>query len=192
MKQPNEIRQALIDGTVRVVARNGLDKATTKALSTEAGVNEVNIYRMFDGKEDLLVKTFAAVDNELVTEVLSHLPIMDMPALPIEYRCRALFFFVWRYLTGNSEKCRFFVRYYYSPYFEKFSAEEHKKNYSLVLEKFTPAFKEGVDVWVMLVHILDVMLSSAIKVHQQEMPDTEETAERVFNLLYSALEQHLS
>lgn len=94
MKQPDEIRQALIDGTVRVVARNGLDKATTKALTTEAGVNEVNIYRMFNGKDDLLKKTFSALDNELVSEILSRLPIMDVTAMPIEDRCRALFFSV--------------------------------------------------------------------------------------------------
>lgn len=192
MKQPDEIRQALIDGTVRVVARNGLDKATTKALATEAGVNEVNIYRMFNGKDDLLKKTFSALDNELVSEILSRLPIMDVTAMPIEDRCRALFFFVWKYLVGNSEKCLCFIRYYYSPYFEKYSFEEHKANYRIVVEKFAPAFKQGVDVWLMLNHILDAMLSSAVKVFQKEMPDTDESAERVYNLVYSAVEPQLS
>lgn len=192
MKQPDEIRQALIDGTVRVVARNGLDKATTKALTTEAGVNEVNIYRMFNGKDDLLKKTFSALDNELVSEILSRLPIMDVTAMPIEDRCRALFFSVWKHLVGNSEKCLCFIRYYYSPYFEKYSFEEHKENYRIVVEKFTPAFMEGVDVWIMLKHILDAMLSSAVKVFQKEMPDTDESAERVYNLVYSAVEPQLS
>lgn len=192
MKQPEEIRRALIDGTVRVVARNGLDKATTKALATEAGVNEVNIYRMFDGKDDLLRKTFSAVDTELVSELHSHLPIMEVTAIPIGLRCHALFFFVWKYLVGNSEKCLYFVRYYYSPYFEKYSAEEHKQNYITVVEKFAPAFKEGVDVWTMLIHILDIMLSAAVKVFRKEIPDTDEAAERVYNLVYSTVEPHLT
>ena len=33
MKQ-DDLRQALIDGTIHVIAQNGLDKATTKAIST--------------------------------------------------------------------------------------------------------------------------------------------------------------
>lgn len=61
-----------------------------------------------------------------------------------------------------------------------------------MVEKFAPAFKQGVDVWLMLNHILDAMLSSAVKVFQKEMPDTDESAERVYNLVYSAVEPQLS
>ena len=56
MKQ-DDLRQALIDGTIHVIAQNGLDKATTKAISNATGINEVYIYRLFENKEKLFEKT---------------------------------------------------------------------------------------------------------------------------------------
>ena len=38
MKRERNAKQAFIEGTVRVVARDGLDKTTTKAIATEAGL----------------------------------------------------------------------------------------------------------------------------------------------------------
>ena len=74
MKQ-EEIRQRLIDGTIRVIAREGLDKATTKHIASETSVNEVYIYRCFENKEALFAKTFAALDEELVSVSLKHASI---------------------------------------------------------------------------------------------------------------------
>lgn len=39
MKQ-DDLRVALIDGAIHVIAQNGLDKATTKAIGTATGINE--------------------------------------------------------------------------------------------------------------------------------------------------------
>ena len=54
MKRERNAKQAFIEGTVRVVARDGLDKTTTKAIATEAGLSEAYIYRCFESKEALL------------------------------------------------------------------------------------------------------------------------------------------
>lgn len=58
MKKERNARQAFIEGTVRVVARDGLDKTTTKAIATEAGLSEAYIYRCFESKEALLCAAF--------------------------------------------------------------------------------------------------------------------------------------
>lgn len=50
MKRERNAKQAFIEGTVRVVARDGLDKTTTKAIATEAGLSEAYIYRCFVSK----------------------------------------------------------------------------------------------------------------------------------------------
>lgn len=44
MKRERNAKQAFIEGTVRVVARDGLDKTTTKAIATEAGLSEAYIF----------------------------------------------------------------------------------------------------------------------------------------------------
>ncbi len=137
-----------------------LDKTTTKALAIEVGVNEVNIYRIFDDKENLFKKTFTFLDDELISIILKHFPVMDRVSMPIEDCCRALFFFIWKFIVENSDKCMCFIRYHYSPYFQKYSCEEHKAAYRIVVEKFALAFRKGADV----AHILDFMLISAVKV----------------------------
>ena len=48
------MRQVFIDSAVRVVARDGLEKTTTKAIASEAKLNEAYIYKCFSGKDDLL------------------------------------------------------------------------------------------------------------------------------------------
>lgn len=58
MKRERNAKQAFIEGTVRVVARDGLDKTTTKAIATEAGLSEAYIYRCFESKEALLCAAF--------------------------------------------------------------------------------------------------------------------------------------
>ena len=55
MKQ-NEIRSQLIDGTIRVIARDGLDKASAKQIESETGINVVYIYRCFRDKEDMFAQ----------------------------------------------------------------------------------------------------------------------------------------
>lgn len=47
-------RQLLLSAAARVFARDGLEGATTRAISREAGVNEVTLFRQFGSKEHLL------------------------------------------------------------------------------------------------------------------------------------------
>jgi AcrR family transcriptional regulator len=47
-------RQLLLTAASRVFARDGLEGATTRAISREAGVNEVTLFRLFGTKEHLI------------------------------------------------------------------------------------------------------------------------------------------
>jgi AcrR family transcriptional regulator len=47
-------RELLLTAAARVFARDGLEGATTRAISREAGVNEVTLFRNFGTKEHLL------------------------------------------------------------------------------------------------------------------------------------------
>lgn len=189
MKQ-DELRQRLIDGTIHVIAKDGLDKATTKQIGLNTNVNEAYIYRCFKDKEDMFAKTFASLDNELVSKALQHLPVMYMQGLKFEMRSWVYFTSVWRFLLGNSEKCIAFIRYYYSPYFSKYSATEHKQRYLPLVEKFKSAFKDESNVWMILNHILVTMLDFATKVFDNAIPDNDDTTEHVFRLIYLSVKQY--
>ena len=189
MKQ-NDLRQALIDGTIHVVAQNGFDKATTKAISAATGINEVYIYRFFENKEELFEKAFEYLDKQLVDKALLHIDVMYMQEMDYETRCRIYFLAIWRFLVGNKDEILMYVRYYYSPYFRKYSATEHKLRYAPVINKFNDAFKDEADVWMILNHILNVMLDFAVMVHNDEMPKEDNYTEHVFRVIYQSVKQY--
>lgn len=187
---PQDMREKLIARTITVIATEGLDKTTTKAITTGTGINEAYIYRHFSDKKDLLSKAFDKLDEELVAKVMQHLPVMYMQELEYELRCRVFFETVWKFLLGNKEKCLAFVQYYYSLYFTKYSAESHKRRYIPIVEKFKDAFKDEADVWMILNHILNVMLDFAVKVHNGQMPSEDNYSEHVFLVIYRSVEQY--
>ena len=184
------MREKLIARTITVIADEGLDKTTTKAITTGTGINEAYIYRHFSDKTDLLSKTFDKLDDELVAKVMQHLPVMYMQELEYELRCRVFFEAVWKFMLANKEHCLAFIQYYYSPYFTKYSVEAHKKRYVSVVEKFKDAFKDEADVWMILNHILNVMLDFAVKVHNGQMPSEDNYSEHVFLVIYRSVEQY--
>ena len=187
---PQDIRDTLITRTITVIADEGLDKTTTKAITQGTGINESYIYRRFSDKEDLLSKTFDKLDDELMTAVTRCLPIMYVQDIEFEQRCRAFFNNIWAFLLGNKEKCLAFVRYYYSPYFTKYSAESHKKRFLPIVESFSLAFIDEADVWMILNHILNVLLDFAVKVHNGQMPEEDDYSEHVFRVIYRSVEQY--
>lgn len=187
---PQDMREKLIARTISVIATEGLDKTTTKAITTGTGINEAYIYRHFSDKKDLLSKAFDKLDEELVAKVMQHLPVMYMQELEYELRCRVFFEAVWKFLLGNKEKCLAFVQYYYSLYFTKYSAESHKRRYIPIVEKFKDAFKDEADVWMILNHILNVMLDFAVKVHNGQMPSEDNYSEHVFLVIYRSVERY--
>ncbi len=185
-----EFRQRLIDGTIHVIAKDGLDKASAKQIEIQTGINVVYIYRCFKDKEDMFVKTFETLDEELVRKAMQHVPVMYMQDIEYETRCWAFFTFIWKFLLGNQDKCLTFIRYYYSPYFNQYSAESHKKRYKPLVEKFKDAFRDEANVWMILNYILNVMLDFAVKVFDGAVPDNDDTAEHVFRLIYASVRQY--
>lgn len=187
---PQDMRRALISRTIAVIAAEGLDKTTTKAIVSDTGINEAYIYRLFADKTDLLSKAFDELDNELVEKVMLHLPVMYMGELEYEFRCRVFFSAMWNFLLSSKERCLAFVRYYYSPYFQMHSVEVHKKRYASLVEKFSAAFKDEADVWMILNHMLNVMLDFAVKVHNGQMPKDDTYSEHVFRVIYVSVKQY--
>ena len=189
MKQ-DEIRQRLIEGTIHVIARDGLDKASTKQIGIATSINEAYIYRCFADKEDMFTKVFDALDEELLATTMQHIELMYISEIEFELRCRGYFSALWAFLLSNRDKCLAYVQYFYSPYFVKYSVDGHKKRFSPLIETFRSAFKAEADVWMILNHILNVMLDFAVKVHNGQMSRDDDYAEHVFRVIYVSVKQY--
>ena len=187
---PQDMRETLLARAVTVIATEGLDKTTTKAITTGTGINEGYIYRLFSDKEDLLAQVFTTLDEELAEKTMQYVEVMYLPEPEFDLRCRVYFEALWKFLLGSREKCIAFVRYYYSPYFTKYSAEDHKRRFDPLVQTFRPAFKDEADVWMILNHILHVMLAFAVMVHNEQMPREDHYSEHVFRVIYASVKQY--
>lgn len=188
--EQSAIKQALIQSTIHTISELGIDSATTKQLASCAGVNEVYIYRIFGGKDQLFRETFNFVDKDFSTALLKFFPIAYNQSHDIETRFKNLFKLIWQYAIDDKEKCSFFIRYYYSRCYTYEISEERKKIYADVMKVFNTAFARGTDTWWLFNHMLDVVFSSAVKVLRGEILDNDETAENIFNLFFPAIRQY--
>ena len=187
----DEIRRELIDGTIHVIAREGLDGASAKQIEAATGINVAYIYRCFKDKDDMFSAAFRSLDHELIDEILKRLPIINTEGLDIEERCRLLFIPIWRFLLGNREKCLCYIRYYYSPYFKKYSHDEHERDFEIINEKFSVVFNDDANVSMVLDHILNIMCDFAVKVFNETVTNDDETVEHIFKLIYHSVYPYL-
>ena len=110
MKRERNAKQAFIEGTIRVVARDGLDKTTTKAIATEAGLSEAYIYRCFESKEALLCAAFHMEDVAFAYFLKQNLVGMHIQNTPWKDRAFQLWSASWRFILGRRDDCLFYLR----------------------------------------------------------------------------------
>ena len=186
MKHYN-VRERLIDGTIKVIARDGLDKTTTKAITTETGLFETYIYQYFKNKDGLLAATFEQLDDELATNALLATRVFEDPSMDVAQQSIAYFTSVWSFMLENQEKCVTYMRYYYSPYFSKYSAEAHVARYAELTKKFSRNFREEANTWMLLNHMLGTTMIFALRVINGELEDNEDTRVNVFNVINASI-----
>ena len=189
MKQ-DEMRQKLIDGTIQVIAEEGMAETTIKKVRLASSINEAYIYRCFKDKENMFAQTFTFLDEELFSVTMKHAQVMYATETPFETRCRSYFSNVWSFLLGNRNKCLAYVRYFYSPYFVKCSAQEHHKRYLPLITILQAAFKDEADLWMILNHMLNVILDFAVKAHNNQMSGCDDYAEHIFRVIYVSVKQY--
>lgn len=182
-------RQALLQSTVRAVAKYGMKDVSTRNISGDAGVNDAYIYRYFKDKEDLLVQAYLLENDRFMRHVIRRIELVQEQAALQEMRDRycIIFHTAWRYLLDTPNVCRFFMYYYHSPNFEKYAQEAYKKQLDLLTEKIIHLFNGVEDAKHCLYALFVLMNSFAIQVVNSELPDNAETEDRVFRMTYNAI-----
>ena len=184
-------RRELIDGTVRTVANIGLENTTTDAICKESGMNVSMIYRLYNTKEELIADAFAAVDDEFVGVILKGFPVLSYESIDFESRCHVLFSKCWEYIMAHPDELIFYVRYYYSSSFQRYSNDDHIKRFSALFGKMKTAFPETTDVRMVLHHILDTLLGEARKQINDPKTDSAVAREKCFRLIFSVVKSYV-
>jgi AcrR family transcriptional regulator len=178
-----EKRRALMDSTIHVVAQGDFDGATTRAISSGAGLNDAYIYRLFGSKENLFKTTFLDLCRKMSSTLLRNMPILTWENIDLKERCWIYFSRIWERVSSNCDECLFFIRYYNSAYFKDCSSEERKKEYEPFIQKVSSFFERGIDVWTEINWIFDIIFAAAIKVARGDIANDEATAQSVFEMI---------
>lgn len=190
MKNEVVVRELLIANAIHLIAEGGFESATTKELTHCGGslpdfkMNEVYIYRIFGSKEQLYESAFIQLDRELFYSFKKELEVTGGFESIKKEKGYELFLKTWSFLLGNEERCRCYVRYYYSIYFRGHSLESHKKNFGEIIETFVPLFKEEADVVAIMHSVFTALLDFAIRVYNGDLEDSEINRPHIFNVLY--------
>ena len=190
MRYEAEIKELLIENAIHLIAEGGFEKATTKELTHSGGnlpdfkMNEVYIYRFFKSKENLYKAAFLRLDSELFYAFKHGVEIVGGFNDCRKEKLERFFSLAWQFILGNEERCRCYVRYYYSIYFRGASLEAHRKLFAEMVDVMTPIFKEKADVSSILHSVFTALFDFAIRVYNGELEDNEENRPHIFNVLY--------
>lgn len=197
MEHEAEIKELLIGNAIHLIAEGGFEKATTKNLTYYSGnlpdfkMNEAYIYRLFGSKEKLYEAAFLRLDHELFRVVKREREAVgDLVCGGVHEQLYRFFTKVWQFILGSEDRCRCYVRYYYSVYFKDSSAEAHKRLYAEIIDEARPLFKEEADVPAILHSVFVMLFDFGIRVYNGELEDDDVNRPHVFNVLYCMMQTY--
>ncbi len=177
----------LISGTVRTVAKLGLENTTTDAICKESGLNVATIYRFYNTKEALIADAFSAVDDEFFDTIMKNFHVLKYESIDYESRCHVLFMKCWDHIMLHPNELTFYARYYYSYSFRTYSKATHIKRFTPLFGKMKTAFPEKTDVRIILHHILNTLLVESQRQISEQNTDNAIAGEKCFRLIFSVV-----
>ncbi len=181
----NIARETFLNSAVRVVAREGIEKATTKAIAAEAKLNEAYIYKCFSSKDEMMAEALRIKDERLAKVLHEALPVMYQSDMPWHDRAFALFCRCWEYILADRVDCAFYIRYYYSTTGLGSNYATHLESYESLIRSLGSAFEPGTRMDVLIHQIFSTMLFFASWVIDGKLDDDDKTRDKAFEQIYS-------
>lgn len=98
----DERRQRLVEAAIRVMARDGVAKATTRAIAAEASMALAAFHYSFRSKQELLENVLEAITSHTVDQALQALWVTGT----VEEKVRGAIDAYWRHLIANPAEHR--------------------------------------------------------------------------------------
>ena len=197
MKKETQIREALIENTIYLIAQGGFEMATTRNIAkcgaNAAGLvlNDAYIYRIFGSKEGLYAEAFALLNEEIFSYMCRGLDNAKLDVKTAREDLRVLWMWLWRFILNNETRSRAFVRYYYSIYLREASLRRHRECFNSVVVRVSCLFKEEADVTAIMHNVLTSTFNFAIRVFNGDLDDDDVNVEHMYNVLYNTISSYL-
>lgn len=179
------MRCVFIRSAIHIVARDGLERTTTKAIAADAGLNEAYIYKCFSGKEELLGEALHMEDANLAVLLHEALPIMHDTRLKWKERAFLLWKRCWDFILEDEEDCVFYIRFYFSALGLNTVYQKHLGSYSPLVEQIRPTFRPETNMDMLVHQIFCTMLFFASRVMSGELEACDHTTSWAFEQVYS-------
>ena len=190
-RDSQQVINDLIDSAIKVIARDGFDKATTRNIASECGLADAYIYQYFKDKDELIVKAFDKMDNHLSLSIREIISNLFDSALNNEQRCCIIFSHCWKLFGETPDACRFYLQYLYSPYFYKYSRERHSEIWQKYVEDMSQLFSIQDNARTIIIFALNATLTLALKSIEEGKMNDEETERASFNAIYGVVKPYL-
>ena len=84
-------RERLLRAAAGIVARDGMEAATTAAIASEAGVAEGTLYRHFESKDDLLIAAYRQMKQEVFLDAAAGVDVDAPPPERLKRMWKAIY-----------------------------------------------------------------------------------------------------
>lgn len=183
------IKEKLLAATTVAVATHGLDGATTRKIAEIANVADTNIYRFFNSRDELLFTAYKCSSGALINMVLNEIDRLKDNKMGLHLRDCAHIVFqkVWHFLVDNSDVCKCHSFYYHSTSFEQYAMDFHNEQVRDLTEHLSWLFWNEDDAKRCINYIFILVYDSAKLVVDGQLPNNEETADKIFNDMFNML-----
>ena len=140
MGQVEDKRTAILEATLKLIAKNGFHGTAMSKVAKEAGVSAGIIYHYFDSKDDLVDELFKTVKRRSTEAMLRDFD----PNRPLPIRIRHIWENAFRYYFRNLEDAVFMEQYVASPFYRSEIVEEVRQYSEPITACFDRAEEEGL------------------------------------------------
>ena len=178
---------ALMQAAIRAVARDGLERTTTRSIGTAAGINDAYIYRCFKDKEDLLSRAYIEVNQGLIGLLLRRIDEVDKLEMTEGFpRFTYIIHGLWDVLMSNPDVCLFCDYYYHSASYKKYTGAQHLDLALQLLNRVGEGHDLHHQAEFSLYHLMETLFAFAAKAVEGYYPKTEQGFDMVAGRLYLA------
>jgi AcrR family transcriptional regulator len=186
-----ERKMKMMDAAIRTVAEKGLESFSVAQAAARANINEALVYRDFGTKENLLCECFIHVNHEMLDAFKNEQKLKTKNETNVLARAHSHWMILFAKLIDSDYKTLFYQQYRDSSYKMKEAEKQKIKQYdvkTVFAHSFVQFLKDPNDIDYVSTFIIDGMVLFAKMIICKELPNNEETYERIWELMNSGLQ----
>lgn len=165
----------LLHAAIHAVARDGLEKTTTRSIGATARINDAYIYRYFRDKEDLLSRAYIYLNEQIVAQVVKSVrEIREDPSVGAESGFAAVIHDLWELLIEYPDACIFCNYYYHSASYKKYVGAQHHALVARLLDVLGEFCILNEEAETAMYYMMESIIGLASRVIDGFIPDGEQ------------------